>query len=118
MSVQLKRIYQDVSNQDGMRILVDGIWPRGVSKEAAQLDEWIKDVAPSSDLRKWFGHDPDKFADFKSKYKQEMDEDEGKKQALDQLKSYVKQQKVTLLFATKEEEYNHAVVLKEILTKQ
>ncbi|KGP73799.1 DUF488 domain-containing protein [Pontibacillus yanchengensis] len=118
MDVRLKRIYEEVSDQDGMRVLVDGMWPRGVSKEAAQLDEWMKAVAPSADLRKWFGHDPDKFADFKRKYKQEMHEDEEKKQALDQLKSYVKQKKVTLLFATKEEEYNHAVVLKEILTKQ
>ena len=116
MSVYLKRIYEDASKQDGKRVLVDGIWPRGVSKEDAQLDEWLKEIAPSSDLRKWFSHDPDKFQSFKKKYKEELQQDEDKKNAFDQLKKWVKNEKVTLLFATKEETYNHAKVLEELLT--
>ncbi|WP_324604038.1 DUF488 domain-containing protein [Pontibacillus marinus] len=91
MSVQLKRIYENVSKKDGKRVLVDGIWPRGVSKEDAQLDEWLKGIAPSSDLRKWFSHDPNKFPKFKKKYKQELEEDDDKKDAYQKLKSWVNQ---------------------------
>lgn len=115
MSVQLKRIYEDVSKQDGKRVLVDGIWPRGVSKEDAQLDEWLKSIAPSSDLRKWFSHDPDKFQEFKKSYKKEIENKDDKQEAYQQLREWVNQGKVTLIFATKEENYNHAVVLKEML---
>src|SRR5699024_11816709 len=72
--LKIKRVYDDVSEQDGKRILVDGVWPRGIKKEDLQHDEWYKDIAPSTDLRKWFDHDPDKWEAFKKKYKKELKE--------------------------------------------
>lgn len=74
--IQTKRIYEDPANNDGFRVLIDRIWPRGVSKEKAKLDEWMKEIAPSTDLRKWFGHDPGKFEEFKKRYKDELDNHE------------------------------------------
>ncbi|WP_058307978.1 DUF488 domain-containing protein [Gracilibacillus massiliensis] len=117
--MQLKRIYEDVSNKDGCRILVDRVWPRGVSKEKAQLDVWLKEIGPSSKLRKWFGHDPDKFQSFKQAYVEELQTDSEKKEALEQLKDYYQKHNgdITLVFATKELKYNHVVILKELLTK-
>ncbi|GEL77629.1 DUF488 domain-containing protein [Tenuibacillus multivorans] len=115
MTVLVKRIYEDVSDQDGKRILVDRIWPRGVSKEKAQLDEWLKSVAPSTDLRKWFRHDPDKFEEFKKKYKQELEENEDQHQSFLKLTQYASNHTVTLLYSSKEETYNHAQVLKRLL---
>ncbi|MGP4071646.1 DUF488 domain-containing protein [Piscibacillus sp. B03] len=116
MSIHLKRIYDDANHNDGKRVLIDRVWPRGVSKEQAQLDKWLKEVAPSSDLRKWFNHDPDKFDEFKKKYKKELKEDDEQKEALNQLKDLSSEGKVTLLYATKDEKYNHAQVLKELLS--
>ncbi|MFD2762214.1 DUF488 domain-containing protein [Lentibacillus juripiscarius] len=119
MAVKTKRIYEKVENDDGVRVLVDRVWPRGVSKDAAQLDHWLKEVGPSSELRKWFGHDPDKYEAFKRKYKEELQG--GKQQeSLQQLKELAKDQnkQLTLLFAAKDEQYNQAKVLKEILDRQ
>lgn len=116
MSIHLKRIYDDANQNDGKRVLIDRVWPRGVSKEQAQLDEWLKEVAPSSDLRKWFNHDPNKFDEFKKKYKKELKENSEQKETLNQLKDWSSEGKVTLLYATKEEKYNHAQVLKELLS--
>lgn len=116
MSIQLKRIYNKANKNDGKRVLIDRVWPRGVSKEKAQLDEWLKEVAPTSDLRKWFNHDPDKFKEFKKKYKEELKKNEEQNEAFNQLKDWTSDGKVTLLYATKEENYNHAQVLKELLT--
>jgi uncharacterized protein YeaO (DUF488 family) len=110
--IQTKRVYEDAANNDGYRVLVDRIWPRGVSKEKAKLDEWMKDIAPSSDLRKWFGHDPDKFGEFKKRYKDELGE---KEDLLDQLAEKSTQKKVTLLYGAKDEEHNQAVVLESVL---
>jgi len=115
MYVQLKRIYEDVADNDGKRVLVDGIWPRGISKQKAQLDEWLKEVAPSTNLRKWFSHDPDKFQAFKKQYQEELEQNDEKRDAFRLLKEWVDQEKVTLLFASKEESYNHARVLQELL---
>ncbi|ASK62019.1 hypothetical protein CFK37_07525 [Virgibacillus phasianinus] len=119
MPVQMKRIYEDQEDSDGIRVLVDRVWPRGMSKEDAKLDHWIKEVGPSSDLRKWFGHDPDKFNEFKQKYKKEL-EDGDQHKALEELKEITKKhnKNVTILYASKEEKYNQASVLKEILDHQ
>ncbi|PKR77152.1 DUF488 domain-containing protein [Halalkalibacillus sediminis] len=114
MNIQLKRIYEKANKNDGQRVLVDGVWPRGVSKEDAHLDKWLKEIAPSKDLRQWFGHDPDKFNDFKKKYKEELKEDQ-RKEAFNELKGMANKKKLTILFATKEEDYNHAQVLKNLL---
>lgn len=111
--IKLKRIYEEIENNDGVRILVDRLWPRGVSKESAKLDFWMKEVAPSTELRKWFGHDPEKWESFRDKYKEELMTN---KEALEKLKEIVKKNKnVTLLFAAKDELHNEAIVLKEIL---
>ncbi|MBY7144804.1 DUF488 family protein [Virgibacillus sp. NKC19-3] len=120
MPVEIKRIYDKGSTEnDGVRVLVDRVWPRGISKEDAKLDHWMKEIGPSNDLRKWFGHDPDKYEAFKKKYKEELDS--GKQQeALAELKEITKERdkNVTLLFAAKDEEHNQARVLKEILDRQ
>lgn len=120
MAIQLKRIYEETEEKEGHRILVDGIWPRGIAKDKAKVDEWARDIAPSKQLRQWFSHDPEKFDEFKEKYKQELEQNSGQAEALDQLKKTVRKQnkQVTLVFAAKEETYNHARVLKEILDRQ
>jgi len=113
--IQTKRIYEDASNNDGYRVLVDRIWPRGVSKDDAKLDDWLKKIAPSDELRKWFDHDPDKFDEFKKRYKKELDERVDKPE---QLAKKSTEKKITLLYGAKDEEHNHAVVLKEIIENQ
>ena len=110
--IQTKRIYEDPASNDGYRVLVDRIWPRGVSKEDAKLDDWLKEIAPSDELRKWFDHDPDKFNEFKKRYKKELKDHEDE---LDELAGKSTEKKVTLLYGAKDEEHNQAVVLKEIL---
>lgn len=119
MPVQVKRIYEGAEQNDGVRVLVDRIWPRGMAKEDAGVDHWMKEVGPSNDLRKWFGHDPDKFTEFKRKYKEELQSGEQQEQ-LEELKKLTKEQEknITLLFGAKEEKYNQAQVLKEILDHQ
>lgn len=113
--IKTKRIYDAASTDDGFRILVDRLWPRGVSKEKAHLDLWLKEVAPSTTLRKWFGHDPAKWSEFKKKYKEELQD---KKEMIDQLKTLEKQHKaVTLLYGAKDTEHNEAIVLADILNK-
>ena len=116
MSVKIKRIYEEPHKNDGIRILVDRIWPRGLSKENAKLDDWMKGVGPSSELRKWFNHDPDKFDEFKQKYKEELKSGTQQKE-LKKLKDITKRhdKKVTLVYAAKDKENNQAKVLKEIL---
>lgn len=113
--IRLKRIYDKPAKNDGFRVLVDGIWPRGSSKKEARLDLWLKQIAPSMNLRKWFGHDPEKWGEFKKRYRGELKEDE-RREALERLKELAKEEKtVTLLYAAKNTEQNNAVVLKEIL---
>ncbi|SHF79758.1 Uncharacterized conserved protein YeaO, DUF488 family [Fodinibius roseus] len=110
--LHIKRIYEDPSQDDGYRVLVDRLWPRGVSKEDAQLDEWLKEIAPSTKLRTWFDHDPDKFDEFSDRYKVELTQ---KEEVVDRLLDIVEEQQVTLLYAAKNEEHNHAKVLKEFM---
>jgi uncharacterized protein YeaO (DUF488 family) len=111
--IGIKRIYDPPKKEDGFRILLDRLWPRGLSKEKARVDLWLRDIAPSDSLRKWFSHDPKKWKDFKNRYKGELVE---KRKMLDQIKEFEKENKVvTFLYAAKNQRYNNAVVLMEIL---
>lgn len=113
MSVTIKRIYEQKSDADGKRVLVDRVWPRGVSKEQAALDDWAKEVAPSPELRKWFNHEKEKFEAFAKKYQNELQLYKENSAAFDKLVKEAVSEKVTLLYAAKNETYNHAVLLKE-----
>lgn len=113
--IKIKRVYESSSEDDGFRILVDRIWPRGVSKEKANLDLWMKEIAPSNDLRKWFSHDPKKWEEFENKYKNELKD---KKELINKIKETEKDKgKVTLIYSAKDKEHNNAVVLEHILKK-
>lgn len=112
--MKIKRAYAPAEESDGYRILVDRLWPRGISKEKAQIDLWLKSVAPSNELRKWFGHDPGKFPEFEQRYRAEL----AGSGALDELRAVLKEHPdATLLFAAHDEEHNNAVVLKELLAE-
>lgn len=114
--INIKRVYEDWEESDGYRILVDRLWPRGVSKEKAQLDVWIKEIAPTDELRKWFGHEAPKWDEFKRKYITEIKENnKGQVQLIDAVTG---QKKVTLLFGAKDQEHNQAVVLQEWLENE
>ncbi len=113
--IKLKRIYEKSKQDDGFRILVDRLWPRGVSKERAALDLWLKEIAPSTELRQWFGHDPKKWVAFQRKYKSEI---AANQDVFTELKKTVKQRKnVTLLYGARDEEHNEALVLLNLLKK-
>lgn len=117
MTIKLKRIY-DIGDETGVRILTDRIWPRGISKEKASIDYWLKNVAPTSELRKWFNHDTKLYGAFKEKYEKELRENQDQKEAFDQLKEITKNNgEILLLFGAKDEEHNQAVILKELLEK-
>ena len=110
--IQLKRVYEKPSRNDGLRVLVDRLWPRGLTKELAAVDLWLKDVAPSTELRKWFGHDPAKWKEFQVRYRKELRE---KKDALELLKQKSEEHTVTLVYGARDEEHNEALVLKSVL---
>ena len=112
MSIHLKRVYAPPAEEDGYRVLVDHLWPRGMRKADAALDRWIKEVAPSERLRKWFHHDPEKWEEFKSRYFLELD---GNPEPLIELDKKARKGRLTLLYASKEERFNNAVALKEYL---
>lgn len=112
MEIKIKRIYEEAEESDGFRILVDRIWPRGVSKENAKLDDWIKEIAPSTDLRKWFNHQDERYDEFSKKYKEEL---ERHQDLVKDLLAVAKAKQLTLLYSAKNEKYNQAVVLKEYL---
>jgi len=112
-NLQLKRAYDDIQEDDGYRVLVDRLWPRGIKKENLEHDWWPKELAPTSDLRKEYDHDEDKFNWFKKEYKKELNNNEDKEDFLSEIKSQLNNQPVTLLFAAKDYENNHAVILKE-----
>jgi uncharacterized protein YeaO (DUF488 family) len=111
----LKRVYEEPSAEDGCRILVERLWPRGLSKERAAVDLWLKDVAPSPELRKWFNHDPAKWKEFQRRYREELKE---KKDAVKMLKQKGKEDTVTLVYAAHDEEHNGALVLKQLLERR
>jgi uncharacterized protein YeaO (DUF488 family) len=114
MSIHLKRAYNAPATSDGYRVLVDRLWPRGISKEGIKIDLWLKEIAPSDDLRKWFGHDPEKWNEFKKRYFKELDD---RPDVVKQLADKVNQGPVTLVFAAKDEEFNNAVAIKEFLQR-
>lgn len=115
MTVTINRIY-DAQDDKGTRILVDRVWPRGISKEDAHLDHWLKEVAPTSELRKWFNHDPKLYAAFKEKYEKELRENDDQKEAFEELQEIARSNNdIVLLYAAKDTEHNQAVVLKELL---
>ncbi|MFE9105647.1 DUF488 domain-containing protein [Actinomadura geliboluensis] len=108
--VRLRRVYDQASSEDGKRILVDRVWPRGLSKDKARLDEWEKDVAPSTELRKWYGHDVDRFEEFTARYDAEL-RDPDRAAALDRLRALAARGTITLLTATKDIDHSQAAVL-------
>lgn len=116
--IKLKRVYDDPQENDGYRILIDRLWPRGVKKEDLPYDLWNKEITPSNDLRKWFDHDPDKFNQFKSAYKEELIKNEETAGFAETIKEELVEQDVTLLYSAKDKEYNQAIVLKEFLDDQ
>jgi len=110
--LRIKRVYVESSEDDGRRILVDRLWPRGLTKEKAKVDLWLKDIAPSNELRKWFGHDPQRWPEFKRRYAEEL---RALGEPLALLRQEAKQGTVTLLYGARDEEHNEAVVLLELL---
>ena len=111
--VHLRRVYDDPSSEDGTRVLVDRLWPRGLAKEEAHVDEWLKDVAPSNELRTWYGHIPGRFDDFRRRYLAELG-DHAHRAALDRLRGLPQGGPVTLLTAARDLEHSHAAVLAEV----
>ena len=113
--IGIKRVYDPPSSDDGLRILIDRLWPRGLTKTALRLDAWVKHLSPSNGLRKWYQHDPEKFAEFRRRYIAEL---ESESEALSELREMVRGRTVTLLTATKELDLSHATVLRELLNQR
>ena len=114
LSVALKRAYDEPSASDGTRVLVERLWPRGISKEHAHIDLWLKDVAPSTELRKWYNHDPQKFQEFRRRYENEL-KSEAAQTALTRLREIAKQGQLTLIFAARDTEHSSAAILQDLL---
>jgi uncharacterized protein YeaO (DUF488 family) len=112
LSLEIKRVYEEPKRSDGMRILVDRLWPRGLTKEKARVDLWLKEIAPSTELRKWFSHDPGKWGEFQSRYRQEL---MSKADLVDILKEKEAKGPITLLYGAKDQVHNEAVVLQSLL---
>jgi uncharacterized protein YeaO (DUF488 family) len=112
--LRLKRAYEPAAAEDGIRLLVDRLWPRGVSREKLAAEAWLKDIAPSPELRTWFGHRPERWEEFVQRYRAELDDNAA---ALDVLRGYLRQGPVTLLYATRDNERNSAAVLREYLLR-
>ena len=114
MRIAAKRAYTEPAPGDGFRILIDRLWPRGIGKEKARIDLWLKDVAPSTELRKWFGHDPAKWPGFQRRYREELGQ---KQEQLATIKAQARKTPVTLVYGAKDEEHNDAVVLLQLLKR-
>jgi len=112
MAIQLKRAYDKPGKSDGFRVLIDRVWPRGVRKEDLKLDEWLRNLAPSPELRKWFGHDPEKWEEFRRRYFQELDSHPDE---IQRLREKTHHGPLTIVFGSKEERFNNAAALKEYL---
>lgn len=110
--IRVKRIYEPSEDSDGFRVLVDRLWPRGLKRERAKIDLWLRELGPSNELRRWFQHDPEKWQEFKRRYTAEL---ESRKSLMDQLHERARKQTVTLLYGSREETYNNAHALKEYL---
>jgi uncharacterized protein YeaO (DUF488 family) len=115
MKLKLKRAYDPPDPADGVRILVDRVWPRGVTKEKLQADHWLREIAPSSELRKWFAHDPAKWDEFRRRYEEELAQ---RPELLAQIIEQLKHGPVTLVYGAKDEKHNQAVALRELLTRR
>jgi uncharacterized protein YeaO (DUF488 family) len=113
--IRVKRVYQEPDTDGGTRILVDRLWPRGLTKAHAQVDLWLKEIAPSNDLRKWFAHDPAKWAEFQIRYAAELKQN---KEQLALLKQEAAKGRITLLYAARDEEHNEAVILQKLLSRK
>lgn len=114
LEIELKRVYEPKGATDGLRILVDRLWPRGLSKEQAAVDRWLRDLAPSTELRRWFGHDPARWDEFRRRYVGELQEHGD---LLEEVRSLARRGRVTLLYAARDEAHNDAVALRELLLK-
>jgi uncharacterized protein YeaO (DUF488 family) len=114
MEVRLKRAYEPPAASDGYRVLVDRLWPRGVRREEARLDEWARELAPSAELRRWFGHDPERFEEFRRRYTEEL---AGQEEKLRELRRRAREGALTLVYSARDVEHNDAVVLAEILRR-
>ncbi len=112
--IKIKRVYDPVSADDGKRILVDRLWPRGLTKEKARIDEWLKDISPSNELRKWYSHEPAKWEEFKKRYRDELKD---KRDILAGLKAESKKQTITLVYSSREPRLNNAEALRELLSR-
>ncbi len=117
VQVALKRVYDEPAPGDGKRVLVDRLWPRGLSKERAHVDLWMKEIAPSDELRRWFGHDPAKFAEFRRRYEAELSSGTGHEK-LAELREMAKHEPITLVFGARDTEHNNAVVLRDLLMEK
>jgi len=115
MHMALKRVYEEPAESDGTRILVDRLWPRGLTKEKAKINVWLKEIAPSAELRKWFNHEPSKWPEFKKRYWAEIDNNT---EALSALKKHLANGTVTIVYSAKDEEHNDAVAIKQYLDKK
>lgn len=114
MDVRLKRAYDEPAEDDGYRVLIDRLWPRGVSRERARLDEWARELAPSAELRRWFGHEPARFAEFRVRYEAELSAQSAK---LDELRRRAREGTLTLVYGARDTEHNDAVVLADVLRR-
>ncbi|EJC83408.1 hypothetical protein Rleg4DRAFT_6850 [Rhizobium leguminosarum bv. trifolii WSM2297] len=114
MALHIKRIYEPKEDEDGTRVLVDRLWPRGLSKQDAAIDLWLKDIAPSPTLRRWFGHDPAKWTEFQRRYREELEKNVS---AVEELERHIGKSAATLLYAAKDPDHNHAIVLQRFLGK-
>src|ERR1700756_208702 len=115
LKLQLKRVYESAGDNDGARLLVDRIWPRGLTKADAGVDRWLKDIAPSSELRRWFGHDADRWPEFKRRYTEELRQHAAE---LDEIRALARKGTVTLLYGARDHLHNNAVVLRDVLSGQ
>lgn len=115
--IEIKRVYEEANRKDGFRVLIDRLWPRGKKKSEVKLDEWLKELSPSTELRKQFDHDPSRWEEFKSAYLKELRQPEAKEK-LEMLIKLARKMKITLLFGAKDEEHNNAVVLKQLIERK
>ena len=113
-NVKLKRAYEPPAADDGTRILIDRLWPRGITKERAAIDQWMKDISPSTELRKWFGHDPARWDEFRRRYALEVRQNAD---LIDQLRSFARQGAITLVYSARDEKHNDAVELRELILR-
>ncbi|MBS3649206.1 DUF488 family protein [Pseudaminobacter sp. 19-2017] len=110
--INIKRVYEPAGEADGFRVLVDRVWPRGMTKEKAEVDLWMKDIGPSTDLRKWFSHDPERWEEFRRRYREELAKEP---ELIEELRGYARKGPLTLVYSAKDEAHNQAVVIREVV---